>query len=180
MVETCKGEEKKDIEAIMAVFKNQSVPGAPHKLLERLEGSWNTRFEVWMGPGRAPVEGMGACEQKMILGGRYLLQEYRSKVGGEPYSGMNILGYDNVTKRYVSAWMNTMDTGIYLFEGTTATQDNSIVQECRHEDPVRGPMFWRTVTRIIDDTLIEFEMYWTPKVGNEEKVLGITLTRTSH
>jgi hypothetical protein len=38
-------------------------------------------------------------------------------------------------------------------------------------------MVWRSVTRIVDDNTLEYEMYLTPKGGKEEKMMEMTVTR---
>jgi hypothetical protein len=170
-------EGKIDFEEIMEIYKKVGTPGEPHKLLAKLEGSWTTRSRGWMEPDKPPVESTGTCEQRMILGGRYLRQEYSGDMMGQPYTGINILGYDNHTKKYQSVWIDTMSTGVYFFEGTAGKDGKAIMQECNYDDPVRGPSLWRTVTRIKDDNTVEFEMFLTPKGGKEEKMMEMTIVR---
>ena len=87
----------------------------------------------------------------MLLGGRYLQQEYAGEMMGSPFAGINIIGYDNHTKKYVSVWMDSMSTGIYHFVGTASADGKTITQECSYDDPARGPLIWRSVTMIVDD-----------------------------
>ncbi len=126
-------------------------------------------------PGKPPVESTGTCEQRMIFDGRYLQQEYTGEMMGSPFTGINLIGYDNHAKKYVSTWIDSMSTGIYYFEGTatgkTTTQGSS------YDDPVRGPTVWRSVTRIVDNNTLELEMFLTPRRGKEEKVMEMTVTR---
>jgi hypothetical protein len=170
-------EGKMDMDAMMEVYAKLAIPGPPHKTLASLEGSWITRTRAWMDPDKTPMEGTGTCDQKMLLGGRYLQQEYTSEMMGSPFAGINIIGYDNYTKKYVSSWIDTMSTGIYYFEGTGSADGRMITQECSYDDPVRGPMVWRSVTRIVDDNTLRYEMYLTPKGGKEEKMMEMTMTR---
>lgn len=172
-----KQENKRDMQAMMEIYKKAGTPGEHHKLLARLEGSWTTKSRGWMEPGKPPTESTGTCEQKLILGGRYLRQEYSGDMMGAPFTGINFLGYDNHTGKYVSAWIESMSTGIYYFEGTASADGKTITQECSYDDPVKGPSVWRTVTRIKDDDTQEFEMYLTPKGGKEEKMMEMTVTR---
>jgi hypothetical protein len=172
-----KQEGKMDIEAMMEVYKKVATPGEPHRLLATLEGSWNTRTRGWMEPGSPPMEGTGTCEQKMLLDGRYLQQEYRGEMGGDAFAGINIIGYDNHTGKYVSTWIDSMSTGIYYFEGTAGADGKTITQESSYDDPVRGPMTWRSVTRIVNNNAVEYEMYLIPKGGPEEKMMEMTATR---
>ncbi len=166
-----------DIQKIMAIYQKVGTPGDPHKLLAKLEGNWTTRSRGWMEPDKPPMESSGTCEQKMILGGRYLRQEYTGDMMGTPYTGINILGYNNHTKTYESVWIDTMGTGVFYFVGAASRDGRTITQECRYDDPVRGPARWRTKTRIKDDNTIEFEMFLTPKGKKEEKMMEMTIAR---
>ncbi len=172
-----KQEGKMEMEAMMAVYKKLAIPGTSHKMLASLAGSWITKTKAWMGPDQPPEESTGTCEQKMLLGGRYLQQEYVGDMMGDTFTGINLLGYDNYTKKYVSTWIDSMSTGIYCFEGTASPDDKTITQECSYDDPARGLMVWRSVTRIVDDNTLEYEMYLIPKGGQEEKAMEMTVTR---
>ncbi len=173
-----KHETKMDMQAMMEVYKKAATPGEVHKILAGLEGTWTTKTKSWMEPDKPAMEMTGTCEQKMILGGRYLQQVYAGEMMGEPFTGINILGYDNHTKKYVSTWIESMSTGIYYFEGTASADGKIITQACSYDDPVKGhDTLWRSVTRIRDDNTLEYEMYITPKGGKEEKMMEMTVTR---
>ena len=173
-----KREDKKiDMQEIMEIYKKVGTPGAPHKLLAKLEGSWTTRTRGWMEPDKPPTESIGTCEQRLILDGHYLRQEYAGDMMGVPFSGINFLGYNNHTQKYESVWIDSMSTAIYYFVGTASADGRTITQECSYDDPVRGPSVWRSVTKIKDDDTQEFEMYITPKGGKEEKMMEMTAIR---
>ena len=110
-----KQEDKMDMQAMMEVYKKLAVPGAPHKLLARMVGSWITKTKSWMDPNKPSMETTGTCEQKMLLDGRFLQQEYTGDMMGSTFIGINVIGYDNHTKKYVSTWIDSMSTGIYFF-----------------------------------------------------------------
>jgi Protein of unknown function (DUF1579) len=172
-----KRESKMNMEAAMKVYRKLGTPGAPHKRLAGLAGNWITKTRAWMEPDKPPMEGTGTCEQRMLLGGRYLQQEYTGEMMGSPFTGINVIGYDNHTKKYVSTWIDSMSTGIYYFEGTASAEGKTITQKSRYDDPVRGPMVWRSVTRIVDNNTLKYEMYLTPRRGKEEKMMEMTVTR---
>jgi uncharacterized protein YdhG (YjbR/CyaY superfamily) len=172
-----KEEGKVSMEEMMEVYKRLATPGAPHKTLASLAGSWTTRTRGWMEPDKPPMEGTGTCEQRMLLDGRYLQQEYMGEMMGDLFAGFNIIGYDNYTRKYVSIWLDSMSTGIYYFEGSGSTDGKIITQESSYEDPVRGPMVWRSITKIVDINTVEYEMYLIPKGGMEEKMMEMIMTR---
>jgi hypothetical protein len=170
-------EGKMDMQTMMDVYDRLGTPGAPHKMLASMAGSWKTKTKSWMEPNKPPMESTGTCEQKMLLGGRFLQQEFTGEMMGRTFTGIGVTGYDNHTKKYVSTWIDSMGTAIYFFEGTASADGKIITQENRYDDPVNGPMKWRSVTRIVDDNTQVFEMYGTDKKGKEEKMMEIIYTR---
>jgi hypothetical protein len=172
-----KKEEKMDMQEVMEVYRKLGTPGDPHKSLAKMAGSWDVRSKFWMEPDKPPLETTGASKQKMILEGHFLQQEYTGEMMGSPFTGIGITGYDNHAGKYVSIWIDSMDTGIYFFEGTAAADGKTITQEGRYDDPIKGPMKYRTVIRIVDDNTMVFEMYGTDKDGKEEKMMEETYTR---
>jgi hypothetical protein len=177
MAKEKKQKGKMDMQAMMEVYKKVGTPGTPHKDLASLAGSWNTKTRAWMEPDKPPMEGTGTCEQKMLLDGRYLQQEYTGEMMGSPFTGIGFAGYDNHTKKYVSTWMDSMGTAILIFEGTASADGKTITQESRYDDPIKGPLKWRSVTKIVDDNTHVFEMYGIDKSGKKEKMMEITYTR---
>ena len=166
-----------DTRKMMKIYQKLGTPGAAHKRFAKLEGSWETSTRAWMEPGQPPVESKGSCEQKMILGGRYLQQEYQGELMGQPFSGINLMAFDNHTKKVVSTWIDSMSTGIYFFEGEAGGNQRTLTQECRYDDPVKGPSVWRSVTRFVNDNKIVFEMFIRAKREKEEKMMEMTVTR---
>lgn len=166
-----------DMETMMAEYKRLAEPGEQHRLLAKLEGSWLTRTRAVVEPGKPPMESTGTCEQKMILGGHYLQQEYAGDMMGEAFTGINLIGFDNHTKQYVSTWIDSMSTAIYYFRGSASADGRTITQESSYDDPVRGPMLWRSVTHIVDDDTMEYEMFTTLKGGKEAKEMEMTVSR---
>jgi hypothetical protein len=174
---TVKQELKNDMQTMMEVYTKLATPGEPHKALASMAGRWNTKIRSWMEPDKPPMESTGTSEQKMILGGRFLQQEFHGEMMGSPFTGIGVTGYDNHTQKYVSTWIDSMGTAILFFEGTGSADGKTITQECGYDDPIKGPIKWRSVTRIVDDNNHVFEMYGTDKSNKEEKMMEITYTR---
>jgi hypothetical protein len=166
-----------DMAAAMETYSKAAAPGPAHRMLEKMAGRWTTLTKQWMEPGKPPVESTGTSEQKMLFGGRYLHQEFSGDMMGTPFTGIGLTGYDNQKQRYVSTWIDSMSTAIFFFEGSGDPEERTITQVCRYEDPVRGPMKLRSVTRIVDDLTHQFEMYGTDKSDIEQKMMEITYLR---
>ncbi|CBK43163.1 conserved exported protein of unknown function [Nitrospira defluvii] len=166
-----------DPQAMMELWKKLAQPGAPHKAFAGLAGSWTTTTKEWMEPGKPPTEASGTAEMKMLLDGRFLYQEFKSQMMGQPFSGIGIDAYDNVRKKYVTAWMDTMGTGIFIMEGTASADGKTITLKGSHPEPGGGQMHHRAVWKLPDNNTQTFEMYGNHGHGKEEKMMEITYIR---
>jgi hypothetical protein len=166
-----------DPQAMMDLYKQLASPGEPHKLFASLAGSWTTTTKEWMEPGKPPTESTGTAEMKMLLDGRFLYQEYNSQMMGQPFSGVGIDAYDNLRKKYVTAWIDTMGTGIFIMEGTASDDGKTITLRGQHSEPGGGHMTHRAVWKIVDADTQTFEMYGAHGHAKQTKMLEIAYTR---
>jgi hypothetical protein len=73
---------------------------------------------MWMGgPGTTPMTMTGESEMEMVLGGRYLEQEMKGEMMGQPWSAVGLMGYDNFEKRFVATWADSAGTSITVMHG---------------------------------------------------------------
>jgi len=170
-------EMQMDMQAMMEMYQKLATPGEPHKLFASLAGSWTTHMKEWMEPGKPPMESTGTAEMKMLLDGRFLYQEFTGQMMGKPFSGIGIDAYDNIRKKYVTAWMDTMATGIFLMEGTASPDGRTINLTGQHETPGGGHMSHRTVWKLVDANTQTFDMYGTHPGDTERKMFEITYKR---
>ncbi len=172
-----KAEKQMDPQAMMEAYTKLATPGEPHKQFASLAGSWTTKTKEWMEPGKPPTESTGTVEMKMVLDGRFLQQEFTGEMMGHPYSGIGISGYDNLRKRYVSTWIDTMGTGVFVMEGTGSADGKIITLKGQHAELGGGQMSHRAVWKLVDANTQIFEMYGTHGHGKEMKMMEITYTR---
>lgn len=166
-----------DMQAMMDTYKKLATPGEPHKLFASLAGSWTTNTKEWMEPGKPPTESTGSAEMKMLLDGRFLQQDITSVMMGQPYSGIGVSAYDNLRKRYISTWIDSMGTGIFVMEGTASADGKTITLKGHHAEPGGGQMSHRAVWKIVDNNTQTFDMYGAHSHGKEMKMMEITYTR---
>jgi len=112
-----------------------------------------------------------------LLDGRFLYQEYHGQMMGQPFHGIGIDAYDNMTKKYVTAWMDSMGTGIFMMEGTASPDGKTITLRGSHPEPGGGKMTHRAVWKIVDNNNQIFEMYGAHGKEKEMKHLEIVYTR---
>jgi hypothetical protein len=130
-----------------------------------------------MEPGKPPMESTGSAEMKTLLDGRYLQQELTGDMMGQSYSGIGTTGYDNIRKKYVSTWIDSMGTGIFVMEGTASADGKTITLTGKHEVPGGRSMTHRAIWKIVDDNTQTFDMFGTHQGGKEMKMMEITYTR---
>src|SRR5689334_10618892 len=177
MAKNKKAEKQTDPQAMMEAYAKLATPGEPHKQFASLVGSWATTTKEWMEPGKPPTETTGSADMKMLLDGRFLQQEFKGDMMGHPYSGIGISGYDNLRKRYVSTWIDTMGTGIFTMEGTASADGKTITLRGQHAELGGGHMTHRAVWKIVDSNTQTFDMYGAHQGGKETKMMEITYTR---
>ena len=172
-----KHEKPMDQQAMMELWKQLGTPGEPHKLFATLVGSWTTTTREWMEPGKPPMESTGTAEMKMLLDGRFLYQEFNGQMMGQSFNGIGIDGYDNMRKKYVTAWMDSMGTGIFFMEGTASPDGRTITLRGSHPEPGGGKMTHRAIWKIINADNQTFDMYGSHHGQKEMKMMEIVYTR---
>jgi hypothetical protein len=172
-----KSEKPMDPQAMMEIYKKLAQPGEPHKQLAGLAGSWTTTSKEWMEPGKPPAESTGSVDMKTLLDGRFLQQEFTGNMMGQPYVGIGTTGYDNLTKKYVTTWIDSMGTGIFTMEGTGSADGKTITMHGSHPDPMGGVMKHRAIWTFPDPNTQIFEMYGAHGKEKEFKMMEITYKR---
>ncbi len=164
-------------EEMMEIYMKLATPGEPHQLLATLTGRWTTQTKEWMDPQKPPVESAGSAEVKMLLGGRFLQQEITGSMHGKPHTGIWTIGYDNLLKRYISTWIDTMSTQIFIMDGTASADGKTITLNGQHAEVGGGHMTHRAIWKIVDSNTQEFIMYGTYHGGKEMKMMEVLYTR---
>jgi hypothetical protein len=168
-----------EMAAMMEQYYQFSQPVSEHKELAQRVGKWQTETKMWFDPQSAPLVSKGICEYKLMLGGRFLLQELSGELNGKPFQGMGITGYDKFKKQYTSTWVDSFSTGIFSSLGTADANGKVITFIGEMDEPLTGEKNKkiRSLDRVIDNNKHIFEMYDNiPGVG-EVKVVEITFTR---
>jgi hypothetical protein len=163
-------DDKKQEQAVKA-----DMPGQIHQRLGELAGTWDvaTRYVI----GDKEHEGKATCEAKMILGGRFLQQDYSSIFQGHPFHVLQLWGYDNARKKSIEIMMDTMGTGVMHNEGTVSDDGKVITNSGESHDPTGKPYKLRTVTTIVDRDNFVIEWFGTEEGGKEAKTVTLTHKR---
>lgn len=102
---------------MVKALENAMTPGEGQKRLNPLIGTFNVVIKTWVTPAGPPIESTAASVNTWVLGGRYVQMMLNGDTPNDPFSGTGHIAYDNVTKNYQAAWMDTGSTGITLYTG---------------------------------------------------------------
>jgi hypothetical protein len=174
-------------EEMMKQMMEMSKLNENHKLLADMNGSWNYTIKMWMNPdpNAKPQESKGTATRKSVMGGRYFVMDVTGKMQmpGEngkmkdmQFKGMAVEGYDNMKKKFVSSWIDSMGTGIQFSEGTydPATKTFTFNMEMEMMPGMKTPV--REVIKVTDKDHMLLEWYEN-RGGQEKKTMEIAYTR---
>src|SRR6267378_2081059 len=176
-----------DMQKMMQQMMEMSKLNDNHKLLSSLDGDWDYSIKFWMNPdpNAKPQESKGTATRKSIMGGRYCTMDVSGKMQmpGEDgkmkdvmFKGMGIEGYDNVKKKFVASWIDSMGTGIEFSEGTYDPATKSFTYTSEMEVVPGMKTSVREVIKIADNNHMSLEWYEN-QGGQEKKTMEISYTK---
>lgn len=167
-----------DMQACMAA----GTPGEMHQKLARSVGRWSGTSSMWMAPDTQPIQSACTSTVTALMDGRYVKTEFGGDMPGMgPFQGLGFSGYDNVSQKFVSTWIDNHSTGIMTGEGTMSNDGNTLTWNYRYNCPItKKQTTMREIYRFTSDNSMTLEMHGTdPKSGKEFKMMYIELTRQS-
>ena len=160
----------------MAAWIASSTPGEHHAELAKAAGTWDVVTKMYMSPGAEATDSPAHAESKMILGGRYLMEEFKSEFMGQPFDGVLLSGYDNLHGEYFSIWLDTMSTWPSVVRGKKDKEGRVSQSGLMHDvmSPEGRP--YRHVSWE-EDGKFRTTMYDTLPDGTEWEVMDMTYSR---
>ena len=165
-------------EEMMATMMKYATPGPEHKALQPLIGSWDCNTKMWMDPSAAPTESKGTAEYKWILGNRFIEEDVAGDMGGMPYHGLGITGYDLYKKQYNWIWMDEMGTMMMYTMGNADNTGKVFTFGGTYDDFMSGQTkTYKAVMTIVDDNDHTFAMFDQAPDGKLTKFFEVDYTR---
>jgi hypothetical protein len=144
---------------MMEAYMKMMAPNENHEFLKNFVGEWDVTTTAWMQPGAEPISSKGSAKAEMIFGGHFLKVDFKGTMFGQPFEGIQIMGYDNYQKKNISFWIDTSSTGFYLTEGSRDEGKKRIVETGVWQDPMGGEdMNVRNTTTLVSKDEYKFEM----------------------
>jgi Protein of unknown function (DUF1579) len=170
------GWTESDMQACMAA----GTPGKMHERLAKTVGVWQGKNTMWMYPGAEPATSESTTTITAIMDGRYVKVEAAGDMPGMgPFSGFGINGFDNVTQKFVSTWIDNCGTGIMNGTGELSADGKTMTWNSTYNCPInKKPTPFRQVETITGPNTMTLEMFGVdPKSGKEYKMMVIEYTK---
>jgi hypothetical protein len=106
------------------------------------------------------------------------VRDYAGTMGGMPFEGLAVVGFDNAKGEHLSTWCDSMGTALLYARGK-ADAKGAVTYTGKMSDPLTGGDYtMREVVTVRDDGTILSELFMSGGgVEKEFRMLEITYTR---
>src|SRR5262249_13703012 len=111
------------------------------------------------------------------LGGRVITQHVTSSMAGQPFEGWGSDGFDNVSKKYWSTWVDSMSTGPLVSWGTCDANGGCTYKGTVNDAVTGKASNVRMTLKAEGKDKSTFDFYGAGPDGKEMKMLEIVYTR---
>jgi hypothetical protein len=172
------GWTEEDMKACMAA----ATPGKMQALLVAEAGNWEGKNTHWMAPDAPPMTNDVTSTIKPLMDGRYTQVEVHGEMPGMgPYHGLGVYGFDNVSQKFVSTWLDSFSTGMMTGTGELSADGKQIVWKFNYHCPITKKVaVMRQHESVGGGNTKTLEMWGAdPKSGKEFQMMRIEMTRKS-
>ena len=111
-------------------------PQKEHEWLKQLAGEWQLEISVTE-PNKETMKSKGT-ESTRMLGGFWAVSEVKASMMDMPFTGSMTLGYNIEKKKYVAAWIDSMNDYLWQYEGTVDAGGKTLTLETTGPCPMQG------------------------------------------
>jgi Protein of unknown function (DUF1579) len=133
---------------------SKSDDQAPLKVLAASEGVWDADITMTLPDpsGKIETHKSKGVETNRLLGGKWLLSDFKGEFFGMDFEGHGQIGYDTKKGKYVGTWVDTTSKQIDMLSGTYDEKTKTLTLNSEIENPADGkPMKMRLEIRTNDD-----------------------------
>lgn len=169
------GDKAKEAEAALtARYERLATIGEEHKWMGNFVGKWKTTSKVLLKPNTPVIETAGTSEFKLLMDGRFLIESNSSTGAQGNSTGMGVIGFNNVTKKYERVWFDSRSTAMVKSEGDYAKDRDEILWTDQWTDPGAAQITKTTSSlRRLNDKQFVFTQSIT--LPNNEAFVGLVI-----
>ncbi len=171
------GEDPMANPQFMADWTASAATGEHHEHLAKSVGEFDVAGKMWMSPDAEPMQSTATAKRRTVLGGRYLIEEYKSEFMGMDFEGMLIQGYDNLAQEPFSIWIDSMSTWPAFARGEKGEDGVVEFRGVMKDVMTPGGRPSRSNMRNTANGGCVMSMYDTVPGGGEYKVMELTYTK---
>ncbi|MFN0053904.1 MAG: DUF1579 domain-containing protein [Planctomycetales bacterium] len=146
-------------------------PGPEHERLKEMVGTWDAVIEM------EGQKSKGSATYKLVGGGMWLVSDFQGDFGGLPFEGHGVDGFDLRKKKYVSVWVDSMESSPLRLEGTYDAKTKMLTMSGESFAPDGSPMKLKTTTQTKDKDHSTFKMFMVLPDGKDQLMMTIEYTR---
>lgn len=159
----------------------RSLQAGGHKALAAMAGDWQGTTRVWFEPDKPPaIEVSQEGTLRSVLGGRFLLHEYRYGEGEQAGEGIAFYGLHLDEQSFEAAWIDTFHTGTSILFSTAADDGSGFKALGSYGDGRGGARWgWRTEIALPSADALVITMFNIEPGGSEARALETQYRRTA-
>ena len=151
-------------------------PNENHKRLEEFTGPSN--YTMTSSMGGVQMDGKGTVTGKMILGGRFLMQESVGTMFGQTVESITIMGYDNAIGKYTMIGLDELGTYYITAEGDYDEATKTYTLDGSYIEPVmKVEMDYRFVIDVANPDEVITKILFDNGQGGMDEMMRLVYTK---
>jgi len=165
-------------EEMEAKMKKAATLTDEHAFLKQFVGQWDVVTKWWMAPNTEPNVSKGTAVDTMIMGGKFLREDFRGTMMGRPFEGLSLTGFDTILRQSNAVWLDSASTAIMVTSGSVDLPGKTLQLSGEASCPMsddKKPV--RYTIKVLDQNHHIFEFYGPGMDGKEFRAMEIDYRR---
>lgn len=149
-----------------------------HENMRALAGIWEGEVALFTEPGAEPVTSRITVVNSFSFG-RYLTTSFATSVAGQPFQGVQTMGFNTAKNQYESTSIDNLSTAITFNTGSCDDSGTTFTLNGSFDDPSTGETHTQKTVTHVDGTRYTIECFDVASDGSETPLMKISLNKAS-